>query len=293
MPEQEITVEEKARIMGHVSKEEFKGDPDKWVPADQWVERAEKILPINRAMVDKLTKDISELKTISTAKETALVQEIASLKKTFGEYVEFSKKAEERAFKKALAELEGRQRQAVEDGDVEAFDRVKTELDELKTHPALTGAAPVVTDTGVETKPAATAKTWPEVSDPTIYQEWAAENEWMSDIDMAIYARDVDMHLGNTIQLPTQREQLDKITEYVKKKFPQYWENQSKGKPQTVEGSTDAGTPSGNNRKKTYNDLTAEEKRYCDEWTGKDGKGTGSAPGLTRDEWIKQYFMGK
>ena len=290
----ELSIEERAVIMGHVPKEEFKGNPDKWVDAAHWVERAEKLLPISKATVNKLTTDIAELKRAAEGKETALTQEIAGLKKTLGEFAEFSKKSEERAYKKALTDLEARQRQAVADADTEAFEQIKTELDDLKQHPAVTGTA--VTDTGAGTGTAGEVKKgWPAESDPVIYTEWAAENEWVSDVDMAIYARQVDMHLQNTKTFPTQRAQLDAITEQVKKKFPEQFktENDNKGKPQTVEGGGDGGSPDRGDGKKNYNNLTAEEKRVCDEWTGKDGKGTGTVPGFTREDWVKQYFAGK
>jgi len=292
MVETELKVEERAQIMGWVPEEEFKGDPQKWVAAEQWVERAEKLLPLTKAMVTKLTEDIASLRSTAGTKETALTQEIAGLKKTLGEFAEFSKKAEERAFKKAVAELEVKQRQAVAEGDTEAFDAVKTELDELKQHPALTGHLGEVT---IDTAGDPVQKGWPEVSDPAVYQEWATENEWVSDVDMGIYARQVDLHLQNTMTFPTQLAQLEKITELVKKKFPDYWskkdDNPNQRKPQTVEGGGEGGgAPSGGKGKKNYNDLPAAAKAYCDEWSGKDGKGTaGTIPGFTRQDYVDQY----
>jgi hypothetical protein len=286
MPE-ELSIEERAAIMGHVPLEDFKGNPDKWIPPEKYIERAENLLPISKAAVNKLTKDIAEIKHSFEEERSSLTQEIAGLKKTLGDFAEFSKGAEERAFKKALVELETKQRQAVADGDVEAFDQVRTELDELKKHPAATGHPVVETAAAVEVK-----KSWPEVSDPVVYKEWADENDWVSDVDMAIYARQVDLHLQNTTRFSTQREQLDKITELVKKKFPQHWANSNtdKGKPQVVEGGSDGASNASGRGKKTYADLPAAAKQYCDEWAGKDGKGTsGSIPGFTRQQYVDQY----
>jgi hypothetical protein len=282
---EELSVEERAAIMGHVSQEDFKGDPDKWVPAEKWIERTEQLFPITKATVKKLTEDVAGFK----GENSALIQEIASLKTTLKEFAEFSKKAEERAFNKALKELEDRQRAAVAEGDVEAFDQVKSELDDLKQHPALTGIA---------TAPApiipVVEKTWPEVSKPEVFHEWMGENEWYKKSPkMAAYAHQMDMYLKNTEVMPTQRAQLDKVTELVKEEFPQYWANDKKAAPQSVEGGGDVGGNSGGRGKKTYSDLPADAKRYCDEWSGKDGKGTGTIPGFTRQQYLDQYQWDK
>jgi hypothetical protein len=287
---EELGVEERARIMGHVPLDEFKGNPDKWVPAEQWVERAEQLFPINKAMVKKLTEDVSTLSqtvAATTTEKNALVEEIAGLKKTLVDFAEFSKKSEERAFKKALAEIEAKQRRAVVDGDAEAFDSAKAELDELKQHPAVTGIP------AIEVKPVtepAKQEGWPKVNDPAIFKAWTEDNDWYGeDPEMAAYAYQMDNWLANTKKFPTQREQLNQVTELVKKKFPKYWEtkNPNQDKPPSVEGGSEGAAPVVGGRKKTYIDLTPAAKAYCDEWAGKDGKG-GTIPGFTRDMYLDQ-----
>ena len=39
-PPQEPTAEEKAAVLGHVPKEEWRGDPAKWVPAQEFLDRS-------------------------------------------------------------------------------------------------------------------------------------------------------------------------------------------------------------------------------------------------------------
>lgn len=291
MADQEMSVEERAKILGHVPLEDFKGDPDKWVPAEQWVERTEKLFPINKAMVKKLTEDIAMLRSSSTAEKEALTQEIADLKRTLGEFAEFSKKGEERAYKRAVAELEAKQRQAVADGDTEAFDQVKAELDSLREIPLVVAAEKA------EAAAEPPKKGWPFVSDPEVFKGWMDDdaNAWYkSEPEMAIYAHQCDEYLKNTTTFPTQRDQLDKVTELVQKKFPQFFQaanqNPNRDKPPSVEGGDEGAPAPGKKGKKSYNDLNAEERRVCDEWTGKDGKGTGIVPNFTREDWLKQYF---
>src|SRR5208337_1276389 len=82
--------------------------------------------------------------------------QLKSIQDSTEKFVEFSKKAEERAYVKALSELKAKQRDAVEAHDTETFDKVSQQLDEhIKQNPALT----------TETKPAAdTDKRPPEGS---------------------------------------------------------------------------------------------------------------------------------
>src|SRR6266481_6951950 len=52
-------VEETAKSMGWVSKDEFQGDPEKWIPADQYVDRGEHLLPILHSTNKRLKEQVA------------------------------------------------------------------------------------------------------------------------------------------------------------------------------------------------------------------------------------------
>ena len=52
-------VEQKASNLGWVPKEEFRGDPERHVSAERFLERGEKELPLARANNEKLHKELA------------------------------------------------------------------------------------------------------------------------------------------------------------------------------------------------------------------------------------------
>ena len=56
--EEVVEIEEEARKLGWVKQEEWKGDPDKWRPAEEFVERGRNIVPIMRERLEKLEKEL-------------------------------------------------------------------------------------------------------------------------------------------------------------------------------------------------------------------------------------------
>jgi hypothetical protein len=67
---QQQEVETRAKSMGWIPKEEFKGDESNWRPANEFVERAETLLPIVKATSKKFEDKANALETtVSTLKE--------------------------------------------------------------------------------------------------------------------------------------------------------------------------------------------------------------------------------
>lgn len=123
------TSEDTAREMGWVPQEEFRGDPDKWITADSFVERGEKILPILKANNKRLRDDLltrdRDLATLRTQ-----VSESQKILKTLQSAYEESTKAEVDKAKDALKlEL----REAKVSGDVDLELEIQDKLESLKT----------------------------------------------------------------------------------------------------------------------------------------------------------------
>lgn len=117
----ERNYEKEASEIGWVPEAEFKGDKEKWKPAQKFVEDGERILPILRA------------------NERKLRDELAAERKSFAERLERMEKvnrstfdAEKRRYETEITRLKREQRVAVESGDLERFDQIELEKGTLR-----------------------------------------------------------------------------------------------------------------------------------------------------------------
>lgn len=281
MPE----TEERARQMGWLPKEEFRGNPENWVEAGKYVERAETSLPFLKGTMHKLEETVRSQKFLLEKQ----AEEMGGLRQDMTEFVEFSRGAEERAYQKALKDLRVEQASAKAKGDLDAFADATEKIDSLiNEHPAVTGKE---REKGKEpVQPQGPQTEYTKWFKPEVLEQWKGEHTWFeTEPDMAIYADQAGRFLlGKDGFNKPHDEHLKEVAKLVKKKFPEYFGNTAQKKGSPVEGDT-GGSPSSNG-KKTYADLPPDAKTICDKWTGKDGQGkTGSIPGLTREQYLKDY----
>jgi hypothetical protein len=121
-------IEQEAASMGWVPQEKFKGDPDKWIPADEFVEKGRHVVPIMRANNDRMRR---ELLTRDTQIGT-LQSQLDDLRKQFdtldSHYAEASKRAITEAKNKLIADLKS----AREEGDTDKEQALLDQLDEVR-----------------------------------------------------------------------------------------------------------------------------------------------------------------
>ena len=235
-PEDTPEVQEQAKLMGWTPPKKFRGDPDKFIPAHRFVERAEQELPIARGTIKTMERSLKEMQ--------GKIDRQAEVLERFNDH---HKKSIVREFERGMAEAQARMELAVEEGDKEAFHIAKDEVDALlKDAPTEDKPAPA------EDKP-----TW----GPALTKAWVEENPWYGeDPSMAKYAHECGEFLkGYKPELsgatPESYEaQLKEITKMVKKRFPEQFTNQNRLRASTVDtGERAAGKRDG--RKKTFNDL--------------------------------------
>lgn len=290
MPEDNVgTIEERARRMGHVPLDQFRGNPDNWVDAETFVRRAEESLPFLKGTLKTMEQKMAEQDRV-LRQQTELV---TSLKADMTDFVAFSRGAEQRAYEKAVSELKAEQERAKTEGDMPAFVAATEKLDAvIAEHPAVTGKdnkPSAITDA----KPKTADEEWKAwmAAEPTVFDEWVQEHKWFNeDPEMFAYAQQMDQFLQVKDGFKKPRSQrLKDIAELVKKKFPVYFGTAARASGSPVEGDS-GGAPNGGNGRRTYHDLPEDAKKQCDKWTGKDGKGKdGTIPGLTRDDFLKSY----
>jgi hypothetical protein len=149
--------EAKARRLGWVSKEEFKGDPDKHRSAEEFLQRGETILPILQRDNKKLHDTVSRFeKELRETKEAAAGVE------------DLVRKSAEREYKKSLRDLERKLDAAIETADVTQARQIRAEITELQTG---------------EPAPKREPKPVGEPDKPTVdpeIQAWIADNDWFN-----------------------------------------------------------------------------------------------------------------
>ena len=226
-------VEDKARRMGWTPKDEFRGDPDKWRSAKEFVDRGENMLPIMRDRVQR--------------QET----KIAELERTVREFADFNSKADQRAYERAFKDLKTQQIQAVAAGDAEGFMKVDQAIEDLRKEAA--------------EKPKMKAADPGE--DPE-YQDWEARNKWVTtDKEAKAYAESYGEYLRKTGSRLTGADFLDEVTKAVKKEFPAKFSNPRRESAPSVEG----GIPRAKGGGKGYADLPGEAKAACDRFVKNSG----------------------
>ena len=143
---------EKAEKTGWVPKEEWKGNPDQWRPAEEFVERGEKIAPIlkdrNRKLEEKFDNLESEMKTIIGTQK-------AEIERVKAESYDRAKTD----YEAKLVRLDAKELEAFSEGDVDEFQKVTKEKINLKPP-----------EKPVETQA-------PPKSTP-VFNEWHKQNDW-------------------------------------------------------------------------------------------------------------------
>ena len=265
--------EDKARKMGWVPKEEWRGNPDQWRDADTFVQRGEEILPILQANNRELLEKVNRLESTVQEQNTLLkasTETIQALK-------DFNNKHTREAAKEKKKELAAAIVEARRDGDVET----EIELTEQLTE---TTAALKEAEKAPEAKPAPQTTTQQPV-DPA-FTEWTTQNPWFgqdkrrSGIALAV-ANELRAEPSNPKTGPAFYKLLTKELESTPGFLPPKANGASK-----VEGGR-ANGDGGHSGGKTYADLSQEAKATCDMLATKVvGKGRAFKD---INEWRKHY----
>lgn len=259
-------IEAEARDYGWAEKDKFKGPEDKWKPASEYVEWAKQSGRVPRAEFDRIVKQFPNL----SRENQQLKSQLDEIKGTLNQFVEFSSKAEERAYKRAQQELQAKIEQAAANADPVAARAAMAELEALKPE------APKA--------PKTETKTDPQI-DPVI-QDWISKEDWfnrdrtLNAVATAFFGEIEQAHPGMS-----RAEQLAETKKRVVAKFPEKF-----GINPARENAASVATPSGQasgrkSGKKTYDDLPADAKQACDKFVR-------TIPGYTREKYIADYDWG-
>jgi len=229
---EERDYESEARAEGWVPEGEWKGDPSKWKPAQEFVEAGENILPIVKSKLDKALESIDKVE-----------QDLSKQKQVNQQLSEFFNKAQEKDKREVAMlreQLERAQSQAIAESDGEAFLKAQKQLNDLED------PAP------------AQAQLTPD------QMAWLESNDWYGRNQKL--TRNADMiatDLANEGYVDQSPAYFKELTRRVKEDFPDEFGNKNRGRPNPVEVPESKKTDS---KEQTYDNLPADARAACDEF---------------------------
>ena len=261
--------EEKAREQGWVPLDEWRGEPDKWVDADKFIERGETILPILQSRLDKAEAALETNK----AELDKMRTEVAEGRATSEEFKKFHDDVmanQKQRYERAITELKQDKADALSEGDGKKVVEIEGQIEEIE-------------DAAAKAEPTRKADSEPDGSGggaddiPPEIKEWIAENEWFAKDEVLRAFAD-----GYALQIRDQyegRAMLDKLAEKTKETFPGKFQNPNRNRDPDVDNGGGKPPTGGNG----YDDLPPEARQACDRFIKQ-------FPGYTREQYCEEYF---
>jgi hypothetical protein len=233
-----------AREQGWTPKEQFRGDPNDWIDADEYVKRGDP--RYLRKQLGQTERQLRKLEQQRTADQAAFEQRLTKM--------ETLNKVQRR---KMYGEIEAARRAAVEVGDTAEYDRQNEMEQQLYQAEQEAGKATAKED---EPQPKA-SKPHPDV------EKWVSENPWFTKNKMlgraaeGIHEQLMEDEPGLTIA-----ENLAKTRAEVIKRFPEKFgkgttvKSNGNGHSAVESGQRSSPTPKG----KGFMDIPAEERKIIE-----------------------------
>jgi len=197
--------EDQAREQGWRPKDEWEGDPEKWRPAKEFVERGELF-----GKIDSMGKELKE-----TRKALKMLQEHHT-------------KVKETEYNRAVVELKALQKRHLEEGNSDGYLEASELLTDLKAEQKAREVAAEMT---------------PQQPHPDFVQ-WVNTNKWYTaDVEMRDYADAVGQRYASNNPGLDPNEVLNFVSKQVRNRFKEKFQNPNREKPSQVEGSNDTRQP--------------------------------------------------
>lgn len=230
--------ETEALAIGWVPKDQFRGDPDKWTPAKEFLERGRNWVPFLRKENRRLEKRLERL-----------VGQVSEKDEAIKKFAEFHEKTEKRMYDRALETLKTERKEALEKGDGARFEKADDDIKELEK--AREQPAPKKTE---EKKSADPEKA-------RVFDEWRSENDWYGKNSRATGLVDGIAHdlAKEEPELVGKREFLDRVLAAAREEAPHLFGAKRGERAQKVEGANNGGQRRSN--KRSAADLPDDARR--------------------------------
>lgn len=256
-------IEAEAKDYGWTPKDDFKGPADKWRPADEYLQWAKSSGRVPRKEFDEIRRQFPAIRK----ENKELKDKLGEVETALKEFVEFSGKAEQRAYERARKEIEGRIEAAAANADQNAARAAMAELDKLekpqpKSEPKKANGQDV-----------------PKV-DPAI-QDWLDNNQWYTkDRTLNSYATDIFGDLERNAPGMSTEERLAETKKRTMDKFPEkFGINPDRDRASAVAEPRTAGA---RRNAHSYENLPPEAKKACDKFVR-------TIPGYKREDYLRDY----
>lgn len=272
-----IEVQKRAEELGWIPPERYKGPPEKFVDAEEFVRKGEEILPIIKSRNARLEASVRDLAAKVKEQEDLLRKNA----ETMQALEEFHTAETKRKVTEVRNELKRQIAEASKEGDHKALAEFTDQLTELNVK---VKDAEAREKSKEEERKVEKEEETPPLS--PVFQEWASKNSWYgSDPRKTAYANSIAVELRRAGDRSPEGEFLLKVSQEVEEMFPAEGRRAEKA----ASGRRSGGGGGGG---KTYAALPADAKAACEEFTPRlVGKGRKYA---TVDEWrsayAKQYF---
>lgn len=267
--------EKEASSMGWTPQENFRGDADKWVDAQTFVERGEKILPLVKAHNKKLTSEVSDLKSTIQKLEKAQGSADEQMSERIGRMQKMYDFALEKQKDQLTAQYKQAKEAAVEEGDLERYRELeeehKQELatfnepqfeEEVQTLEKPSPQEPDAQEQSQERQLTAEEK--------QTLQQWQEKNDWyQKDEKMTNAAAAYSRYLAAAYPDLTLEQNLERTAQQIMSEY-----NSQDSAPSLIAGGSRTSGAQGGG--KGWNDIPQEERkdleRFVQEGLFKDEK---------------------
>lgn len=252
--------EERAARMGWKPQEDYKGKPEEWVSAEEFLKRTEEEGPFLKKALKNMERKYEKLEKNTEAILAHQNRQIEA--------------AEKQGYDRAMQEINRQMAKAVEEGDLEAHDAALKKRDEIqKKNQEGKGK-----DSAIQ----------------AAVDAWRKENEWYdSDPILRDYALKYCDMLAEQGKSP--QEQLEGAAKYIRTRFPQMFdgeddedhENRSNNQAPLMKKSTN-GINKQKPKGRLYDNLNAQSKAECDRFVKEmTGRNKNTKAEDARSEWMR------
>ncbi|WP_299477013.1 hypothetical protein [uncultured Paracoccus sp.] len=200
----EPSVEDRARAMGWVDKDQFRGPPDRWRPAEDFVKRGEDELPILRENLHRATHKITQLERDYASRIDGIQRATAIALQNQRAQIE--------------AQYEQRMRDAVNYGDLNAYDALRNErvqaINQFDQH-----AVEALSQPQQQMQPQ--TPTYAPEQVPVV-QSWTKNNPWYGrDPEMSAVAYHYSTRIGQQNPQMSLQANLAETEKYMRQRYPE------------------------------------------------------------------------
>lgn len=225
--------EQRAVAMGWAPKDEFKGNPDDWVEAEEFID----------STPTKLRRKLKE----SDARYSDLEKRFASLQTGVKQMEAFQETAREEGYQKGLKEALEKLKAAAKEGDDAGMAAAESEMEQIEEQRQKDAQA--AQNTGVSEQEAQT------------FGAWKSDNGWYEkDIMLRGAADAVSRQLTAMNPNMPLDAHLEEVARQVKGEFPDRFKTAKADPPAVESGGNNGGGIPARNRSRGWNDLPSDCK---------------------------------